>query len=339
VSGAGPSGRARAVFFGSGSFALPILESLVASPTVELVAVVSVPDRAAGRAGRAAPTPVSTLAVDRGFPLLRPGQLRDPEAVETIEALRPEVGVLADYGRIVPPAVLAIPPRGILNLHPSLLPRWRGASPIQATIAAGDEETGVTIIAMDAGVDTGPIVAAERWALDGTETAPALEARAAAAGAALLAGVLPRWLAGTLEAREQTAAATITAPLRREDGRLDPTRPAVELERRVRAYQPWPGTFVETPLGRLAILSATTAADTAGESITAGGPVGRIVARGDGLALVTADGRLTFGDVQPAGGRPMTAAAYRRGKPAIVGAHVVPGPGPDLGAPVGESPR
>ena len=134
MSGAGPTGRARAVFFGSGSFALPILESLVGSPTVELVAVVSVPDRSAGRSARPAPTPVSTLAIDRGLPLLRPGRLRDEDAVEAIAALRPTVGILADYGRIVPPAVLAIPPRGILNLHPSLLPRWRGASPILASI-------------------------------------------------------------------------------------------------------------------------------------------------------------------------------------------------------------
>jgi methionyl-tRNA formyltransferase len=339
VSGAGPSGRARAVFFGSGSFAVPIVESLIGSPTVELVAVISVPDRAAGRSGSPVPTPVSVLVLERGLPLLRPGRLRDPEAVEAIADLRPEVGILADYGRIVPPAVLTVPPRGILNLHPSLLPRWRGASPIQATIAAGDPEAGLTIIAMDSGIDTGPIVAAEGWALAGTETAPALEARAAVTGATLLAGILPAWLSGTLEARDQAGPATTAAPLRREDGRLDPTRPAIELERRIRAFQPWPGTFVETPLGRLAILSATTAADPAAEGTPADSPAGRIVARRDGLALVAAGGRLTLVEVQPAGGRPMTAAAYRRGKPTIVGMDVIPGPGPDAGAPVGESAR
>ncbi|HYC07351.1 MAG TPA: methionyl-tRNA formyltransferase [Candidatus Binatia bacterium] len=339
MSGAGPTGRARAVFFGSGSFALPILESLVGSPTVELVAVVSVPDRAAGRAHQPAPTPVSALAIERGLPLLRPGRLRDPEAVEAIAGLRPEIGILADYGRIVPQAVLAIPPRGILNIHPSLLPRWRGASPIQATIAAGDRETGVSIIAMDAGIDTGPVVAAERWALDGTETAPSLETRAAVSGAALLARTLPDWLAGTLEARGQSGQTTTTTPLRREDGRLDPGRPAVELERLIRALQPWPGTFVETPLGRLAVLSASAEADTRGEGDAADAPVGRIVARGDGLALVTVDGLLTLDDVQPAGGRPMPAAAYRRGRPSIVGEEVVAGPGSGRVAPVGESGR
>jgi len=339
VSGAGPTGRARAVFFGSGSFALPILESLVGSSTVELIAVISVPDGAAGRSGRLTPTPVSALAIERGLPLLRPGRLRDPEAVDAIAGIRPEIGILADYGRIVPPAVLSIPPRGILNLHPSLLPRWRGASPIQATIAAGDRETGVTIIAMDAGIDTGPIVAAERWPLDGTETGPALETRAAVSGAALLARILPGWLAGPLEARDQSGPATTTAPLRREDGRLDPGRPAVELERLIRALQPWPGTFVETPLGRLGVLGASAVTDVGGEGDPADAPTGRIVARGDGLALVTADGLLTLDDVQPAGGRPMPAAAYRRGKPAIVGEVVIPGPGSGRAAPVGESGR
>ena len=169
MSGAGPTGRARAVFFGSGSFAVPILEAVAGSPDVELVAVISVPDRPAGRGGALTPTPIARLARARGLALLRPPSLRDPAAIEEIGDLDSLVGVLADYGRIVPPTILALPRRGILNVHPSLLPRWRGAAPIQATIAAGDTDAGVTLIAMDAGLDSGPIVAVERWALIGTE--------------------------------------------------------------------------------------------------------------------------------------------------------------------------
>jgi methionyl-tRNA formyltransferase len=316
VSG-GPAGRARAVFFGSGSFAVPILEAVAASPDVELVAVVSVPDRAAGRSGAETPTPVTRLALDRGMVVLRPARLREPEAPHAIADLAPAVGLLADYGRIVPAEIIGIPARGILNVHPSLLPRWRGAAPIQATIAAGDDEAGVTIIAMDEGIDSGPVVAQDRWTLDGTETAPALESRAAAAGAALLTGTLGRWLAAAIEARPQAGPVTMTEPLRRADGRLDPLRTAPELERQVRAYQPWPGSFVETPGGRLIVWGAAVAA--AG---TSHGP-GAIVSDGDdGLALTTSTGRLRLLEVQPAGGRRMTGAALRRGHPELVGARV-----------------
>ena len=153
--------------------------------------------------------------------------------------------MLADYGQIVPAALLD-PPFGALNLHPSLLPRHRGASPIPAAIVAGDRETGVTLMRMDAGLDTGPIVAVERLPLAGSETAPELEARLADLAADLLARSLEPWLRGDLPATPQPEeGATLTRPLRREDGRLDPALPAADLERRVRAYLPWPGTFLE----------------------------------------------------------------------------------------------
>ena len=232
-------------------------------------------------------------------------------------ALGADLAVLADYGRIVPEALLDFR-HGALNLHPSLLPRHRGAAPIPATILAGDAETGVTIIRMDRGVDTGPIVAAERVALTGHETAPELESRLAALAADLLARTVEPWVAGELVARPQDdAAATATRPLRRADGRLDPTRPAVELERAVRAYLPWPGTFVETNLmGRLIVRSAV-----AGPSASTDQP-GHLVAEGDGLALTTVDGRLLLGQVQLEGRRAMDASTLRRGAPGLVGAGV-----------------
>ncbi len=312
-------GPARVVVFGSGSFALPLLDSLAALPAVVLVAVVSTPDRPAGRAAAPTPTPVAASARETGLPLFQPRSLRTTEAVEMLAHLRPTVVVLADYGRIVPDALLAVPPAGFVNVHPSLLPRHRGATPIPAAIAAGDPETGVTIFLMDAGMDTGPIIATARRGLDGTETAPTLEAVLAADAATLLAVTLPEWLAGELRAVPQPeSGVTTTRPLRREDGRLDPRAGAETLERIVRAHVPWPGSFVETPLGRLIVTRAAVGPAAAPDVVAT------IVADGEGLALATVDGRLRLLDVRLAGTRSMTAVELRRGRPALVGSAVVP---------------
>jgi methionyl-tRNA formyltransferase len=220
--------------------------------------------------------------------------------------------VLADYGQIVPIELLELP-RGTLNVHPSLLPRHRGATPVPAAILAGDRETGVTLLRMDAGVDTGPIVAQESLALGGDEIAPDLEARLAALGADLLGRTIGHWLRGEIAPTPQPAeGVSITRPLRREDGRLDVGRPAVELERQVRAYQPWPGSFVDTPEGRLIVWVA--------EPASAGPPQGAFDARGLGTAN---GGGLRLIEVQPAGGKRMSWDAYVRGHPAIVGASIV----------------
>jgi methionyl-tRNA formyltransferase len=238
--------------------------------------------------------------------------------VEGLRSLAPALGVLADYGRLMPPAVLAIPPQGFLNVHPSLLPRHRGASPVPATILADDPRAGVTLMVMDAGLDTGPIVAAAAWPLTGAETAPELEARAATEGAALLLASLPDWLAGRLEPRPQDeAAATLTRPLRREDGRLDGATPARELERRVRAYEPWPGTFVETGQGRVAVHRVEVAPTEPGDR------PGTLVEDGAGIALATVEDRLRLLEVQPAGGRAMPSEAWLRGHPSALGAGVI----------------
>jgi methionyl-tRNA formyltransferase len=311
-----PAARARALFFGSGAFAVPILDALRVAPEVELVGVVSAPDRPAGRHGTLTPVPVVARAGELGLPIVQPARLRDPAAAADLAALEPAVGVLADYGRIVPDAILALPPHGILNVHPSLLPRHRGAAPIPATILAGDAETGVTLIRMDAGVDTGPIVAQDRWPLDGTERTPELEARAAAGGAALLARTLAGWLGGAIEPRPQDdAAATLTRPLRREDGRLDPHASVERLERQVRALQPWPGSWVETVVGRLVVWRAEAVPGFSGEDLSAG--------RFGRFGLHAADGHLALREVQPAGGRRMSWDELVRGRPAIVGSDVV----------------
>jgi methionyl-tRNA formyltransferase len=305
------------VFLASGGFAIPTLERVAAHPDVELVAIVTAPPRASGRRQTPTPTPIGSAAHELGLgPVLTPARLRDEPSLDEILAMGPELGVLADYGRIVPAPLLRLP-YGALNLHPSLLPRHRGATPIPATILAGDTETGVTLFRMDEGVDTGPILAQQRVAVPSEVTAPELEARLATLSPDLLERSLGSWLAGDLPASPQSAdGATLTRPLRREDGLLDPRQPAATLDRKVRAYQPWPGTYLVTDAGRLAVFDATVRPAAPGDS------PGALVAEDQGIALATRDGRLILDLVQPAGGRTMTGAAFRRGRPAIVGSRV-----------------
>jgi methionyl-tRNA formyltransferase len=253
------------------------------------------------------PTPIVAVAAELGVAVLTPERLRAPQSIAAVLALEPGLAVLADYGQIVPPALLDLP-HGALNLHPSALPRWRGASPIPAAILAGDAATAVTLMRMDTGLDTGPVVAQVAVRLDGAETAPALEARLAETAARLLADSLGPWLRGEIAPKPQAAAdMTLTRPLRREDGRLDATRPAAELARMVRAYLPWPGTFLEIDGGRVAVTAAAVA--TSGPHDVPGA----LVREGDRPALATVDGRLVLEQVTPAGRRPMTGADWLRG--------------------------
>jgi methionyl-tRNA formyltransferase len=301
--------RVRTVFLGSGAFGVESLRRLASHPDAELAGVVTAPARPAGRRQQPTPTPLETAARDLGVgTILTPDRLRAPESIAAVLALEPDLVVLADYGQIVPVELLGLR-HGALNLHPSLLPRHRGATPVPAAILAGDAETGVTLMRMDAGLDTGPIVAQERVPLDGTETAPELEHRLAGLAAELLDRSLGPWVRGELATTPQVdAAATLTRPLRREDGRLDPARPARDLERQVRAYPPWPGSFLDTDAGRIVVWTARAGPAT-------DRPPGTFGTAG----LATVDGELLLGDVQPAGGRRMPWAAFLRGRPGIVG--------------------
>jgi methionyl-tRNA formyltransferase len=309
--------RVRAIFLGSGGFGRETLRLLAARDDVDLVGIVTAPARPAGRSQQPTSTPIADAAGELGIDMiLTPERLRAPESIDQVRALRPDLLVLADYGQIVPAALLGVR-HGALNLHPSLLPRHRGATPIPAAILAGDAETGVSLMRMDAGLDTGPLIDQEHLALDGTETTPTLEAALEDMAAGLLDRNLAPWIGREREARPQDdTRATLTRPLRREDGRLDPQRNAIDLERQVRAYQPWPGSFVETPLGRIVAWSA--AVDGSG-----GSPQGTFDVRGLGVG----DGeRLRLIEVQPAGGMRMTWEAFVRGRPSIVGARVEPAP-------------
>ncbi|HEY6058114.1 MAG TPA: methionyl-tRNA formyltransferase [Candidatus Limnocylindrales bacterium] len=307
---------ARTIFIGSGRFgvdSLRRLDALASSGLVELVAVVTAAARPAGRHGEPSATPVDRAAHELGLaPVLRPERLRAPDAIKAVVDRTPELIVLADYGQLIPRALLELR-FGALNLHPSLLPRHRGASPIPATILAGDDRTGVTLMRMDEGLDSGPIIAQEEVALDGDETAPDLEAMLAGRAAGLLERSLGPWVRGEIEARPQpTDGVSLTRPLRRQDGRLDPSRSARALERQVRAYLPWPGSYVETPLGRIVVHRAAVVDAPTAEP-------GTLVADGSGLALATPEGALRLIVVQPAGGRQMTSAELRRGRPGLVG--------------------
>ena len=308
--------RIRTVFIGSGGFGRESLRRLASHAEVVLVAAITASARRAGRTQRMLMTPIAGDAASLGIAnILTPARLRAPDVVAAVLALEPELVVLADYGQIVPRPLLELR-LGALNLHPSLLPRHRGATPIPAAILVGDTETGVTLMRMDEGLDTGPIVAQVRIALHGTESTPGLESMLALEAADLLEQNLGPWTRGELVARPQpTEGATLTRPLRREDGRLDPARAAVDLERQIRAYQPWPGSFVDTTSGRVIVWSAAPGAG--------GGPGGGTFDhRGMGVGGGSC---LEFGEVQPAGGPRMSWDALLRGRPALIGSSVVPG--------------
>jgi methionyl-tRNA formyltransferase len=323
VGRASADSSVRTIFFGSGSFAVPILEALAAVPGVRLVAVLSAPDRPVGRKAIPTPTPVTVRAGELALPVLKPERVRRPESVEALRELAPDLIVLADYGQLIPRVLIDLPPRGFLNLHPSALPRWRGAAPIPATILAGDTESAVTLMVLTEEMDAGPIVATEPLEVRPDDTAVTLEERAAAVAAHLLRRVLPEWLAGELAARPQPAeGVTTTRPLRRADGLLDPRRAAVELERQVRAYQPWPGSFVEseqTRGERLIVKRARVAPSQPGDPVGGFGPTSvPYVTSSEPLFFGTRDGRLVLERMQGSGGREMEADEYLRGHPDLV---------------------
>ncbi len=310
------------IVLGSGAFARPALAVLADHPSIDLRAVVTAPPRPAGRRQVETRTPVHEQALELGLAVRTPERLRDPAAVADLLSFDPELVVLADYGQIVPTALLDRR-FGALNLHPSLLPRHRGATPIPATILAGDADTGVSLIRMDDGIDTGPIVAVERTPVGPRETAPELEARLAVLAAELLRASIDPWLGGDLTATAQDpAGATLTRPLRRTAGRLDPRSPAERLERAIRAYLPWPGTYLDIAGLRLVVLSGHVVPSRPGDE------PGQIVAEPPGIALATVDGRLVLDTVQPAGGRPMSGEALLRGRPGIIGSAVTPAAAP-----------
>ncbi|WP_298817992.1 methionyl-tRNA formyltransferase [Chloroflexus sp.] len=299
----------RILFLGSPSFAVHALEALVAAGH-EIVGVVTQPDRPAGRDRRLTPPPVKEAACAHGLPVLQPETLRDPAVVAQLTALQPEVGVVAAYGEILRRAVLAIPPLGYLNIHPSLLPLYRGPTPVAGAILAGETVTGVTIMLLDVGMDSGPILAQAVVDLPPTARTGPLTDSLFRLGADLLVQTLPRYARGEIEPRPQDhSQATFTKMLKKEDGRIDWSLPAVVIERMTRAYDPWPGAYTFWRGQPLRIITAAVA------PANASGEMGVVVGRSSqGNPLVqTGSDLLELIDVQPASRRPMKGAAWLAG--------------------------
>ena len=299
----------RVVFLGSGAFAIPSFEALIGAGH-DVVALVTQPDREKGRGRALAPPPLKPVAEARGVPVHQPRRIREPAALETLRALAPDVQVVVAYGQILPRAVIDVPLRGTVNVHGSLLPRYRGAAPIQWAIVNGEAKTGVTTMLIDEGLDTGPTLLARSTPIDPEETAPELEARLSGLGAAVLIETLAGMAAGTLGPVPQDHARATLAPIiKKEDGRLDWSRPAQELARRVRGFHPWPGTFTSWQGQPLKVLRARV--DGPGPSSRPGEVV---AVDKDGLVVGCGEGtRLRLLDVQPESRRPMGAAAFAAG--------------------------
>lgn len=292
---------------GSPDFALPTLEML--HEHYEVVGVVTQPDRPAGRGRLPQPCAVKVLADQLGLPVFQPHSIKTAEAVAELAKWQPDLIVVAAYGQILTQVVLDLPTKGCLNVHASLLPRWRGASPIQAAIAAGDARTGVTIMRMDTGIDTGPILAQRDVTLRPATSAVELSQQLAYLGAQVLIETLPGYLAGKLAPMPQNESLATYAPmLKKQDGWLDFNQAAEVLSRKVYACQPWPGTFFYLNGRKIKVLEAHTHdtfnCEIGGQFIVNGMP-----------AIGTSQGLFVLDEVQPEGKKPMTGQAFLNGQP------------------------
>ena len=303
----------RSVFMGTPEFAVASLEALAACS--ELVGVVSQPDKPRGRGLASVPSPVAATTLARGVPLIRPATLRDPGVLATLEGWRPDVLVVAAYGRILPQAMLALPTVAPINVHASLLPRHRGAGPIAAALLAGDDRTGITIMLMAEGLDTGDVLLQQALDILPDDTTGTLTERLAVLGGVALTAAVRRLRDGGLvPAPQDPTAVTYASRLSKADGRIRWDEPAVLIERKVRAFTPWPSAFTIVDGRVLKVLRARVASP---EVPTA--QPGTVVALGDAIRVATGEGVLDLLVVQAEGKRPLEARAF------VAGARLVPG--------------
>jgi len=289
------------VFLGSPDFALPVLGAL--AQQYQVVGVVTQPDRASGRGRRIQMPPVKTLALELGIPVMQPEKLRAPEATEQLRVWNPDLIVVAAFGQILKKDVLDLPRFGCINVHASLLPRWRGAAPINAAILHGDKETGVTIMKMDVGLDTGPMLAKRSICLSADDTAGSVTETLSHLGADLLIETLPDYLSGKLTPQPQPEEGATYAPmLKKEEGKLDFTRDVNQLERQVRGFNPWPGAFMDFDGASLKIHKAHV---EMGDS-----SVGQRLIYRDQPAVGAGGGLLILDEVQPAGKKSMSGRSF-----------------------------
>lgn len=303
----------RVVFAGTPEFSVPCLEACRASGA-QVVAVYTQPDRPAGRGRKLTPSPVKQAALAAEIPVEQPKTLKTAEARATLEAYRPDLMVVVAYGLILSRKVLAIPRLGCWNVHASILPRWRGAAPIQRAILAGDTETGVDLMQMEAGLDTGPVLLERRTPITRDDTGGTLHDRLSALGAEVLAEGLRRVLAGeTLEALPQSEAGVMYAhKLEKAEARLDFSRPALALERQVRAFDPWPVAEGEIA-GEPVRIWAARAIDQSHQAT----PGNVIAAQRDGIDIACGEDVLRVTALQRSGGKRITAADYLNARPEL----------------------
>jgi methionyl-tRNA formyltransferase len=300
----------RIVFMGTPDFAVPTLKKLIHNH--DLIGVVTQPDRPAGRKGKITPPPVKTVALEAGIPVYQPEKVRAGEAIRQLQQWQPEVYVVAAFGQILSQDVLDIPPYGSINVHASLLPRWRGAAPIQAAIRSGDAETGVTIMKMDAGLDTGPVLSSATIPIEGDETGQTLHDKLAELGADLLMNTLPAYMSGTLQPQSQPEEGVTIAPrIEKSEGHIDWKQDAASIERLVRAFTPWPGTFTEWKGRQLKIHT--------GEVVEGRAEPGHVIETGGRVAIGTGEGLYCPTRVQLAGKKTVTLDDFVRGHRDFVG--------------------
>jgi len=294
----------KVVFMGSPEFALSTLHALAGHYSV--VGVVTQPDQPAGRGRVITPPPVKIMAEQLKLPVIQPRRLNDPEAMEQLHAWDPDLIVVAAFGQILRTNVLNLAPHGCINVHASLLPRWRGAAPIQAAILHGDAETGVTIMKMDSGIDTGPMLSRRAIPIESEDTAGTLSPKLAQLGAELLLETLPVYLRGELLPQPQDDSQATYAPmLKKEDGALDFNESAEYLARKVRAYNPWPGAYMVWSGGTLKVLRAHRVGGSSGP--------GETVRIGNLPAVGTVAGLLVLDEVQPPGKKAMPGQVFLNG--------------------------
>jgi methionyl-tRNA formyltransferase len=300
----------RIVFIGTGEIGVPTLKALLNSEH-EVIAVVTQPDKPVGREQRIEPPPIKKAIAETRIPILQPAKIKDPGIIEEIPGLTPDVIVVVAYGQILPRDVLEIPRLACLNLHASLLPRWRGAAPIQAAIAAGDCETGITVMYMDEGLDTGDILLQRNVDILPNDTGGSLHDRLAqVAPETLLESLRLLAVGNAVRIPQDNARATHAPKLKREDGKIDWSESAEAIERKIRAYNPWPGAFMKIDRQNLKIFSASLVDLT--------GQPGEVLRNDKDLIVATGKGALALGEVQFEGKRRMSAAEFLRGHSALL---------------------
>jgi methionyl-tRNA formyltransferase len=295
----------RIVFIGTGEIGLPALDALLNSED-ELVGVVTQPDKPVGREQRIEPTPVKAVIAKTTIPILQPTRIKDQSSIAAIRAFKPDVIVVMAYGQILPPDVLTIPRVACLNLHASLLPHWRGAAPIQAAIAAADRETGITVMYMDEGLDTGDILLQQKIEIRPEETGGSLHDRLAQAAPGALIESLRLLVVGNAPRIPQdNTHATYAPKLKREDGQINWSESAEVIERKIRAFNPWPGAFMKLNDQKLKIFSASV--------VQLDGRPGEILRSQEDLVIAACKGAVSLGEIQLEGKRRMRVAEFLRG--------------------------